>query len=264
MWKADLAGIRGKTKHSKHTKDERDISKQLWRDVGPIRTRVARNRLDGTPLPGPATRDQKPRASAQPVCAFADPIGVGHRRPARDARTPQSGFPRRLYPAVAVDSAVDRAYNRLNASAYLRPEFEALMRVKTAVLLTSCLLACPLPGFRRSCISSGIGEAPQTLEEPKGTGAFRTSVLPFLAKHCTSCHGGAKPKGNLDLAAIQDEGVARSRRKTWERVREYVEGGLMPPDERPQPSRDEIGGLTRWIKSGSSPRSAAGRSTRAA
>jgi len=36
-------------------------------------------------------------------------------------------------------------------------------------------------------------------------------------------------------------------------VREYLEGGLMPPEDRPQPGRDEIGGVTRWIKSALTP-----------
>jgi Protein of unknown function (DUF1587)/Protein of unknown function (DUF1592) len=45
----------------------------------------------------------------------------------------------------------------------------------------------------------------------------------------------------------------RSQQKTWERVREYVEGGVMPPEERPQPSREEAARLTQWIKSALKP-----------
>ena len=81
-----------------------------------------------------------------------------------------------------------------------------------------------------------------------GSTAFHTSVLPLLAKYCTSCHGPTKPKGGLNLAAFQDDRSARSQRKTWERVREYIEGGVMPPEDRPQPSGDEVGRLIQWIK----------------
>jgi hypothetical protein len=45
----------------------------------------------------------------------------------------------------------------------------------------------------------------------------------------------------------------RSQQKTWERVREYVEGGVMPPEERPQPSHEEAARLTQWIKSALKP-----------
>ena len=56
-----------------------------------------------------------------------------------------------------------------------------------------------------------------------------------------------KAKGGLNLAAFQDERSALAQRKTWERVREYIEGGVMPPEDRPQPMRDEVGRLIQWI-----------------
>src|SRR5258708_6883873 len=60
-----------------------------------------------------------------------------------------------------------------------------------------------------------------------------SSVRPLLAKYCTNCHAGAKPKAGLNLAALQDEASMPANRKTWMKVRESVEGGLMPPDDRP-------------------------------
>jgi len=54
---------------------------------------------------------------------------------------------------------------------------------------------------------------------PRTTGstdhdAFQTTVLPFLTKNCTSCHGPNKPKGGLNLAAFRDESSARSHLDT--------------------------------------------------
>lgn len=79
--------------------------------------------------------------------------------------------------------------------------------------------------------------------------SFRAAVLPVLTKYCVSSHGATKPKAGLNLAAFQDETSARTNRKAWGRVKEYVEGELMPPEDRPQPSRDEVGLLVQWIKS---------------
>ena len=62
-----------------------------------------------------------------------------------------------------------------------------------------------------------------------------------------------KAKGGLNLAAFQEESAARSQRKTWERVRDYLDGGVMPPEDRPQPTREELGVLSRWIKSALKP-----------
>jgi len=78
--------------------------------------------------------------------------------------------------------------------------------------------------------------------------AFDSTVRPFLARYCTGCHGATKPKSGLNLASFPDEKSARLQRKAWNRVGEYLEGGLMPPEDRPQPSREEVARLIQWIK----------------
>ena len=99
-------------------------------------------------------------------------------------------------------------------------------------------------------------EAPTSARPVHGTdtaATFQASVFPVLAKYCTGCHGPEKAKGGLNLAAFQDERTARTQRKVWERVREYLEGGVMPPEGRPQPLREELDGLTHWIASALKP-----------
>jgi hypothetical protein len=131
----------------------------------------------------------------------------------------------------------------------LRLAFEDTVRARIGLLLF-----CWIPGY----VSFGSGVP--VLAEDRSNGAahgqgsagpvtFRTAVVPLLKRYCTSCHGPSKPKAGLNLASFQDENSARSHRKTWERMREYVEGGLMPPDDRPQPSREEANRLIEWIKS---------------
>jgi len=80
------------------------------------------------------------------------------------------------------------------------------------------------------------------------TTAFDSTIRPLLARYCTDCHGAAKPKAGLNLASFVDERSAGANRKVWNRVGEYVEGGLMPPEERPQPSRQDVARLIQWIK----------------
>ena len=118
------------------------------------------------------------------------------------------------------------------------------MRAKVSLVLISCVVACiqTEPG--------GVTRAQESSREKRnGQVPFQTIVVPVLAKYCTGCHGPLKPKAGLNLASYQDEKSARSNRKVWERIKEYVEGGLMPPEDRPQPSREELGHLTEWIKS---------------
>src|SRR5262249_11953803 len=73
---------------------------------------------------------------------------------------------------------------------------------------------------------------------PAGTSAkpsFDSSIRPIWVEYCTGCHGATKPKGGLNLADFRDEKTARSQGTTWNRVAEYIEGGMMPPEDRPQP-----------------------------
>src|SRR5436309_2363194 len=69
---------------------------------------------------------------------------------------------------------------------------------------------------------------------------FQATVQPFLTTYCTSCHGGAKPKGDLDLTRYASaEAVAQDLRR-WETVLEQLETGMMPPGKAKQhPTPDE-------------------------
>ena len=82
---------------------------------------------------------------------------------------------------------------------------------------------------------------------------FQADVVPVLAKYCTGCHGAEKAKGGLNLAAFAEEGAARAQRKLWERVHEYLDGGVMPPEGRPQPTREELDRLNQWLRSALKP-----------
>ncbi|HEV3164894.1 MAG TPA: DUF1592 domain-containing protein, partial [Isosphaeraceae bacterium] len=85
-------------------------------------------------------------------------------------------------------------------------------------------------------------------KKPDKTSArFQDDVAPLLAKYCTKCHGVEKPKGHLNLAAIKDEPEATKARKTWEKVRENLEAGAMPPEDEPQPSSEESKRISEWI-----------------
>jgi hypothetical protein len=76
---------------------------------------------------------------------------------------------------------------------------------------------------------------------------FQRAIRPFLAEHCVGCHGATKPKGGVDLSKLQDESQAARNRRLWTKVKENVEGGLMPPDERPQPPKDRVEAVVKWI-----------------
>ncbi len=115
------------------------------------------------------------------------------------------------------------------------------------------LIAC-LPCDARSEVESGPANderpvANDPREGSDGADSLHSVIRPLVTKYCTSCHGRSRPKGGLDLSSFPDETAKRPRRETLERIREYIGSGIMPPEDSPQPSRDEAASLSRWIKS---------------
>jgi hypothetical protein len=78
--------------------------------------------------------------------------------------------------------------------------------------------------------------------------AFAAKVRPLLERHCLRCHNAEKAKGDLDLSPFGDFAAVAKDRKTWERVRENVADGLMPPPEEAQPTEEEVAFLTGWLE----------------
>ncbi|QEH32643.1 hypothetical protein OJF2_11220 [Aquisphaera giovannonii] len=113
-------------------------------------------------------------------------------------------------------------------------------------IASALLLLALLPAASRGDDKAGAGPKPAAKPD---AAAFESAVRPFLAKHCAGCHGEKKPKGNVSVAALMKEPQAGASRKLWSKVKESVEGTLMPPEDRPQPSKHEVEALVGWIES---------------
>ena len=79
---------------------------------------------------------------------------------------------------------------------------------------------------------------------------FKTSIAPLLAKYCTGCHGGEKPKNDLSLVFSDPQQVEQTflkDRKLFQRMAERLALGEMPPEDRPKPNAAERDLLLKWI-----------------
>ncbi len=75
---------------------------------------------------------------------------------------------------------------------------------------------------------------------PVRGGGFDQNVRPLLQAHCLRCHGGAKPKGDVNLARFADEDSLRGDPDLWLRVVDaLVERTMPPPGERAGPNVDD-------------------------
>ena len=81
--------------------------------------------------------------------------------------------------------------------------------------------------------------------------SFGKDVVPFLTKHCYSCHGGGKSKGDVTLDKYRDAQAVLKDRDVWEKVVEMLQTGQMPPkskdNSRPRPTPFEVDLVTRAI-----------------
>jgi hypothetical protein len=79
------------------------------------------------------------------------------------------------------------------------------------------------------------------------TNVYGAEIRPLLARYCFDCHGGAKPKGGLDLTGFSDEISILKERGLWGRLVEYLEVGEMPPEGKPRPTDAEVERLSQVI-----------------
>jgi mono/diheme cytochrome c family protein len=111
------------------------------------------------------------------------------------------------------------------------------------------------PAFLSWCAlaAAGVDDKPASADQPATSkpaagDRFGELVRPILTNHCIKCHGAKKPKAGVNLAALTDSSSAWKKRKTWSRVRESLEEGLMPPEGHSRPSREEVEALLGWIE----------------
>jgi len=88
--------------------------------------------------------------------------------------------------------------------------------------------------------------SPTAAEEPADP--FQERVLPVLETYCFDCHSEIYAEAGIVLDRYADEAAAFEDSKTWFRVRNALEGRIMPPVDMPQPSLDELEAVVTWIE----------------
>ncbi len=109
-------------------------------------------------------------------------------------------------------------------------------------LLIAPLLAALVGGFSFAAEPTDVKFA--TAAESKAE--YEKAVAPFLAKHCTACHGPKKQEGDLDLTALDPDMKATTSGARWAMVVEKLANGEMPPKGKPRPGDEELIAAGRW------------------
>jgi mono/diheme cytochrome c family protein len=83
---------------------------------------------------------------------------------------------------------------------------------------------------------------------PRAFTYYDTHIVPFLRKHCTSCHGKKRQKGELSFEEWADEKASVADRKSWEVVAQKLRKKEMPPPSKRQPEPAESAAIIAWIE----------------
>ena len=77
---------------------------------------------------------------------------------------------------------------------------------------------------------------------------YRADIEPILVDYCFDCHGDGMDKGSIAFDEYENLEELRADRSLWEHVYNNVDGFLMPPGEKPQPSDEERDKIIAWIE----------------
>ncbi len=77
--------------------------------------------------------------------------------------------------------------------------------------------------------------------------SFHRDIQPLLVNYCYDCHGDGSSKGKVAFDELTDAGL-RAKPDLWLAVLKNVRSGLMPPDDGPRPTAEEVTRLADWIK----------------
>ncbi len=107
--------------------------------------------------------------------------------------------------------------------------------------MRSLLILFPLVGLANLAVASES-------HGPPDSATFETTVKPFLARSCTTCHGSRLKTASLDLEAYATPASVAQDASTWEKVVAKLRRHDMPPVGLPRPDEAEIKAVTEWIE----------------
>lgn len=82
-----------------------------------------------------------------------------------------------------------------------------------------------------------------TLDQP-----YRAEIRPLIARYCQECHSAKLSEADLNLAEFATLADVRKHPQTWQKVREMLESGQMPPADARQPADAEKSRLRDWVR----------------
>lgn len=89
---------------------------------------------------------------------------------------------------------------------------------------------------------------PAFAAEQRGVAEFRQDIRPLLENYCFDCHADGANKGSVSFDEFASDTAALQDHDLWWQVLKNLRAGLMPPQNKSQPTAEEKQRLEAWIK----------------
>ncbi|MEJ7637500.1 MAG: c-type cytochrome domain-containing protein, partial [Singulisphaera sp.] len=97
------------------------------------------------------------------------------------------------------------------------------------------LVGCVVAGITL-LLRPGVSAEPRASNLEALGARYASEVRPLVAQYCHKCHSAERTEADLDLTAFVTLSDVRKDARAWQRVREMIDGGQMPPRGAKQPS----------------------------
>jgi len=128
----------------------------------------------------------------------------------------------------------------------MRPHIQTLL---SGFFLFGLLAGCSQSGSDAEVHTPDVVSAPKSVSTPK-------SVELFFESYCYDCHDADTTKGDLDLEALTRKIADSADALNWQDILDKLNAGEMPPEDKKQPSREElaivVGDLTESLQAAQS------------
>ena len=97
-------------------------------------------------------------------------------------------------------------------------------------------------------LCAGVGsDLSAAVSFPDLSQSYQKAIRPLVKQYCLKCHSTKKEEGELDMERISTLAEVRKNPKVWQKVREMMGNGEMPPEKKPQLSAKEAQVFAQWL-----------------
>jgi mono/diheme cytochrome c family protein len=112
-----------------------------------------------------------------------------------------------------------------------------------AAAIALCAVGAFMPSLAPAAPAAGKPDATvRGLDE-----RYESEIKPLFKQYCYACHGEGKSKGKFAMDHFEKLSELQSKPEKWHKALENLRDHTMPPEEKPQPTQQQMAAMMTWI-----------------